>query len=79
MNTDTNEVPSRKLGSDIPTRLIAHDDGALTMMDGSNAQEYIQKWMEKHELEDGQTVHIITTETLAKLEYGCLIAECHGA
>jgi len=45
-----------------PTKLVI-TKGKITMLDGSDATNYLKKWMRDHNLKDGEFVNVLSHET----------------
>ena len=77
--------PIRKLGEPIPPRLILGPEGVLSMADGSDPRDYLQKvtskWIKQGLMAEGEpiAISICDVANMERLEGSALLARSWGA
>lgn len=62
----------------IPEKLKI-EDGHLKCIDGSSLRQYLKKWQQENNIEDGQSVNISSHEGLGQLSRDAELAKGWGA
>jgi len=77
--------PNRKLGEPIPPRLVLGPQGVLSMADGSDPRDYLQKvrskWIKEGRMAKGEpiAISICDVANMERLEGSALLARNWGA